>query len=59
VLEKMLRVETTCKHRHRCENNIKWHLKEIGWGTVEYICLAEHKVDWQAVGNGIMQPWVS
>jgi len=23
VLEKMLGVETTCKHRHRCENNIK------------------------------------
>lgn len=34
-------------------------VKEIGRGIVEYTCLTEDKVDWQAVGNEIIQPWVS
>jgi hypothetical protein len=30
----------------KCENNIKMHLKKIGWEDVEWINLAQNRGQW-------------
>jgi hypothetical protein len=44
--------------RHRWEDGIKIDLREIGWGGVEWIHLAEDRDRWQAVVNVVMNIWV-
>jgi hypothetical protein len=48
--------------RRRWENGIKMDLKEIGWGGVEWIQLAQGRDRWRAVVNAVMnlrvlEPW--
>jgi hypothetical protein len=40
--------------RHRWEDGIKMDLREIGWGCVEWIHLAEDRDHWRAVVNAVM-----
>jgi hypothetical protein len=40
--------------RHRCENNIKMNLKEVGCGGMNSIDLAQNKYTWQALVNAVM-----
>jgi hypothetical protein len=40
--------------RRRWENGIKMDLREIGWGCVEWIHLAEDRDRWRAVVNAVM-----
>jgi 5-methylthioribose kinase len=40
------------------ESNIKMELREIGWGGVNFIYLAQDKNQWQAVVNMVMNVWV-
>jgi hypothetical protein len=40
----------------RWEDRIKMDLREIGWGRVEWIHLAQHRVRWRAVVNAVMNP---
>jgi hypothetical protein len=40
--------------RHRWENGIKMDLREIGWGGVEWIHLAQDRGRWWAVVNAVM-----
>jgi hypothetical protein len=40
--------------RCRWENGIKMDLREIGWGSVEWIHLAQDRDCWWAVGNAVM-----
>jgi hypothetical protein len=48
--------------RHRWENGIITDLREIGWGSVDWIQLAQDRDRWRAVVNTVMSlrvlaPW--
>jgi hypothetical protein len=48
--------------RRRWENGIKMDLREIGWGAVEWIHLAQNTGQWHALVNAlinlrILVPW--
>jgi hypothetical protein len=40
--------------RRRWEDNIKMDLLEIGWGSVDWIGLAQDKDKWRALVNAVM-----
>jgi hypothetical protein len=40
--------------RHRCVDNIKMYLREIGWGGVGLIDLAQDRDRWRALVNTVM-----
>jgi hypothetical protein len=40
--------------RHRWEDNIKMYLREIGFGDVDWIHLAQDRGRWQALVNAVM-----
>jgi hypothetical protein len=44
--------------RHRWENGIRMDLKELGWGGVEWIQLAQDRGWWWALVNTVMNLWV-
>jgi hypothetical protein len=44
--------------RHRWEDNIKMDLGEIGFGNVDWICLAEDRDRWRSLVNTVMSLWV-
>jgi hypothetical protein len=43
------------KPRRRRENWIRMDLREFGWGSVEWIQLAQDRVRWLAVVNMVMK----
>jgi hypothetical protein len=48
--------------RRRWEDGIKMDLREIGWGDVEWIHLAQDRDCWQALVNAVLNlqvlvPW--
>jgi hypothetical protein len=43
---------------HRWENNIKVHLKEIGWEGVGWIHLAQDRYQWRTLLNTAVNLWV-
>jgi hypothetical protein len=40
--------------RRRWEDGMRMDLREIGWGNVEWIHLALHRVRWRALVNTVM-----
>jgi hypothetical protein len=40
--------------RHRNENNIKMDLREIKWGGMDWIDLAQDRNQWRALVNTVM-----
>jgi hypothetical protein len=40
--------------RHRCKKGIRMDLREIGWGIVEWIQLAQDRDWWWALVNTVM-----
>jgi hypothetical protein len=40
--------------RHRCKDWIRMDLREIGWGSVEWIQLAQDRDRWRALVNTVM-----
>jgi hypothetical protein len=40
--------------RRRCEDGIRRDLREIGWGSVDWIPLAQDRGRWRAVVNTVM-----
>jgi hypothetical protein len=42
------------KPRRRWEDNIRMGLREIGWKCVDWIHLAQGRVQWQALVNTVM-----
>jgi hypothetical protein len=46
------------RSRRRWEDNIKMHLREIEWGGVDWIHLAQDRDEWRALVNTVMNLWV-
>jgi hypothetical protein len=44
--------------RHRLVDNIKMDLREIGWGGMDWIDLAEDRDQWRALVNMVLNLWV-
>jgi hypothetical protein len=44
--------------RHRWVHNIKMDLREIGWGGMDWIDLAQDRDQWRAVVKTVMKFWV-
>jgi hypothetical protein len=44
--------------RHRWEDNIKIDLREIGWGGMDWIDLAQDRDQSRALVNAVMNLWV-
>jgi hypothetical protein len=42
------------RSRHRLEDGIKMDLREVDWGGVEWIHLAQDRDHWQALVNAVM-----
>jgi hypothetical protein len=40
--------------RRRCLDNIRMDLGEVGWGDVDWICLAKDRNRWRAVVNSVL-----
>jgi hypothetical protein len=40
--------------RHMWEDNIKMDLREIGWGGMDWIDLAQERDQWRALVNMVM-----
>jgi hypothetical protein len=40
--------------RHRWEDNIRMDLREIGWGAMDWIDLAQDRDQWRALVNTVM-----
>jgi hypothetical protein len=43
---------------HRWEDNIMMHLREIGFGDVDWIHLAQDRDRWRALVNTVINLWV-
>jgi hypothetical protein len=48
----------TRRPRRRWEDNIKMDLREVGWGGVDWINLAQDRDRWRALVNTVMNLWV-
>jgi hypothetical protein len=44
--------------RHRWVVNIKMHVREIEWGGMDWINLAQDMDQWQALVNTVLNLWV-
>jgi hypothetical protein len=40
--------------RHRWEDNIKVNLREVEWGSMEWIYLAQDKDRWRAIAKAVI-----
>jgi hypothetical protein len=40
--------------RRRYEHNIEMNLREIGWGGMDWINLAQDRDQWRALGNTVI-----
>jgi hypothetical protein len=44
--------------RHRWEDGIRMYLRETGWGSVDWIQLAQNRDQWWAFVNMVMNLWI-
>jgi hypothetical protein len=44
--------------RRRWEDNIKMDLREVGWGSMDWIDLVQDRDRWRALVNTVMNLWV-
>jgi hypothetical protein len=55
---KARRKKTTWKTTRRWEDGLKMDPREIGWGCVEWIHLAQVREHWQALVKAVMNVWI-
>jgi hypothetical protein len=59
VLVRKPKGETSLERRRcRWEDNIKMDLREVEWGAMDWIILAQDLERWRAVVNSVMNFWV-
>jgi hypothetical protein len=46
------------RQRHRLVDNIKMDLRDIGWGSMDWIGVAQGRDQWRALVNTVMNLWV-
>jgi hypothetical protein len=46
------------RSKHRLVGNIKMDLREIGWGGMDWIHLAQDRDQWRDLVNMVMNLWV-
>jgi hypothetical protein len=46
--------EQLARTRSRWEENVKMYLREIGWGVMDWIHLAQNRDRWSALVNTLM-----
>jgi hypothetical protein len=51
---KARRKGTTGRPRHRCMDNIKMDLGEIGWDGADWIDMAQDRDQWRALVNTVL-----
>jgi hypothetical protein len=44
--------------RRKWEENIRMYLREIGWGGMDWIDLAQDRDQWRSLVNTLMNLWV-
>ena len=44
--------------RRRREDNIKMHLREVGWGGIDWIDVVQDRDRWWALVNAVTNLWV-
>jgi hypothetical protein len=44
--------------KHKCEDNFKIVLQEVGCGDMDWIDRAQDRDRWRALVNAVMTPWV-
>jgi hypothetical protein len=54
LVEKLEGKRPLGRPRHRWEGNIKMDFREIGWGGMDWIDLAQDSDQWRAVVNKVM-----
>jgi hypothetical protein len=40
-------------------NLLKWVLRKVGWGGMDWINMVQDRDQWRALVNMVMNPWVS
>jgi hypothetical protein len=45
--------------RYRRNYNIKLDLQEVGWGSIEWIVLAQDREQWRTLLNAVLYTWVT
>jgi hypothetical protein len=43
--------------RHRWEDGIRMDIREVGWGSVDWIQLAQDRNQWRALANKAKNLW--
>jgi hypothetical protein len=46
------------RSRRRWENNIRMYLREIGWGGMDWIDLAQDRDQWRTLVNTVMNDYI-
>jgi hypothetical protein len=44
--------------RHRWEHYIKMYLRDVGWGNMDWVHLAQDRDQWRPLVNTVMNPRV-
>jgi hypothetical protein len=47
--------KTLIRHRRRWEDNIEKDIQHVGFGSIDWIGLAEDRNSWDALVNGVMK----
>jgi hypothetical protein len=58
IVGKVERKRPLVRPRHSWEDNIRMDLREIGWGGMDWIDMAQARDQWRALVRTVMNLWV-